>query len=43
MELTGLALAMVVLGVVSAFTIALAIIGYLIDRSAARREGRGDR
>lgn len=43
MELTGFMLAMVVLGVVSAFTIALGIIGFLIDRSAARHEGAGDR
>ena len=42
MELTGFTLAMVVLGVVSVFTVALAVIGVLIDRSAARRE-RGER
>jgi len=38
MELTGFALAMVVLGVVTVFTVALAVVGLLIDRSAARRE-----
>jgi hypothetical protein len=41
-ELTGFALAMVVFGVVSVFTVALAAVGMLIDRSAARRE-RGER
>ena len=43
MELTGFMLAMVVLAVVASFTIVLAVIGYVIDRSAARREAQGDR